>query len=214
MNSATDIGEHLYTLIKPHNIQYFISLKYNIRDKGKINRVRLNKLRNTNEVRNTHLNIRNFLTEAFKNISIFFFIEQNEAYHSGDIVCEGHFHSHILLGNIKEDHIIKPSSFLRRTLNKIDFVYFIDDYKKPYKVFYNDCDNITSKTIFTIKAILSRLDWLKDYKKAVDVREVYDLRNLLTKENKEDKDGGYLLKQIKNMGIDKIIDYSNSTYTK
>jgi len=46
------------------------------------------------------------------------------------------------------------------------------------------------------------------------VREVYDLRNLLTKENKEDKDGGYLLKQIKNIGIDKIIDYQNSTYTK
>lgn len=214
MNSATDIGEHLYALIKPHNIQYFISLKYNIRDKGKINRVRLNKLHDINEVRNTHLNIRNFLTEAFKNISIFFFIEQNEAYHSGDIVCKGHYHSHILLGNIEENHIIKPSSFLRRTLNKTDFVYFIDDYKKPYKVFYNDCDNITDKTIFTIKAILSRLDWLKDYKKAVDVREVYDLRNLLTKENKEDKDGGYLLKQIKNMGIDKIIDYSNSTYTK
>lgn len=214
MNSATNIGEHLYTLIKPHNIQYFISLKYNIRDKGKINRVRLNKLRDINEARNTHLNIKNFLTEAFKDISIFFFIEQNETYYSGDIVCKGHFHSHILLGNIKEDCIIKPSSFLRRTLNKTDFVYFIDDYKKPYKVFYNDCDNITGKTIFAIKAVLSKLEWLKDYKKAVDVREVYDLKNLLTKENKEDKDGGYLLKQIKNMGIDKIIDYQNSTYTK
>ncbi|WP_295533324.1 hypothetical protein [Synechococcus sp. UW140] len=214
MNSATDIGEHLYTLIKPNNIQYFISLKYNIWDKGKINKVRLNKLRNINEVGNTHLNIKNFLTEAFKDISIFFFIEQNEAYHSGDIVYKGHYHSHILLGNIKEAQIIKPSSFLRRTLNKTDFVYFTDDYKKPYKVFYDDCDNIVDKSIFTIKAVLSRLEWLRDYKKAVDVRSVYDLKNLLTKEDKEDKDGGYLLKQIKNMGIDKIIDFQNSTYTK
>ena len=214
MNSATDIGEHLYTLINPHNIQYFISLKYNIRDKGKINRVRLNKLRDIKEVRNTHLNIKNFLTEAFKDISIFFFIEQNETYYSGDIVCKGHYHSHILLGNIEEEQIIKPSSFLRRTLNKTDFVYFIDDYKNPYKVFYDDCDNIINKSIFTIKAVLSRMEWLRDYKKAVDVRSVYDLRNLLTKEDKEDKDGGYLLKQIKNTGIDRIIDYQNSTYKK
>ncbi len=212
MKTATDIGEHLYSLIKPHNIQYFISLKYNIRDKGKINRERLNKLYNIDEVRKTHLNIKNFLTEAFGDISIFFFIEQNEAYHSGDIICKGHYHTHILL-NINSN-TIKPTAFLRRTLNKTAFVYFIDDYKKPYKVFYKDCDNTTDKAIFTIKAVLSRLDWLKDYKKAVDVRNVYDLRNLLTKEDKEDTDGGYLLKQIKNIGIDKIIDYHNSSYTK
>jgi len=213
MKTASDIGEHLYSLMKPHNIQYFMSLKYNIMDKGKINRARLDKLYNIDEVRKTHLNIRNFLKEAFGDIIIFFFIEQNEAYHSGDIICNGHYHTHILL-NIENFNTIKPSAFLRRTLNKTAFVYFIDDYKKPYKVFYKDCDNITDKAIFAIKAVLSRLEWCKDYKKAVDVRKVYDLRNLLTKEDKEDTDGGYLLKQIKNMGIDKIIDYKNSNYTK
>lgn len=198
------LGNHLYNIIKSHSIGYFISLQYPLyNDKG-IDEEMKYKLFDICEVRRTHKIIKNFLMEAFsRDLSMFFFIERNKSFNKNDIKCRGHYHSHMLLETIQDYHIEEPSSFLRRVMNKDGLIPISNRV-------YTDLED---KKVDCIEAVLNRCEWLKGYDDAIDIKHITNLKNLLTKDDIDDEDGGYLLKQIgKKCDIDEVIDYTNSSY--
>ncbi|NBX71289.1 hypothetical protein EBQ91_00010 [bacterium] len=198
------LGNHLYNIIKSHSIGYFISLQYSLYDDNGINKEKKTKLYDISEVRRTHKIIKNFFMEAFsRDLSMFFFIERNKSFNIDDVTFIGHYHSHILLETIQDYHIEEPTSFLRRVMNKDGLIPISN------RVY----DDIEDKKIDCIEAVLNRCEWLQGYNDAINIQPITNLKNLLTKEDEDDEDGGYLLKQIgKNNDIDKVIDYNNSSY--
>ena len=198
------LGNHLYNIIKSHSIGYFISLQYPLYNDNGIDEEMKYKLFDICEVRRTHKIIKNFLMEAFsRDLSMFFFIERNKSFNKNDIKCRGHYHSHILLETIQDYHIEEPSSFLRRVMNKDGLIPISNRV-------YTD---IEDKKVDCIEAVLNRCEWLKGYDDAIDIKHITNLKNLLTKDDIDDEDGGYLLKQIgKKCDIDEVIDYTNSSY--
>jgi len=198
------LGNHLYNIIKSHSIGYFISLQYPLYNDNGIDEEMKYKLFDICEVRRTHKIIKNFLMEAFsRDLSMFFFIERNKSFNKNDIKCRGHYHSHMLLETIQDYHIEEPSSFLRRVMNKDGLIPISNRV-------YTD---IEDKKIDCIEAVLNRCEWLKGYDDAIDIKHITNLKNLLTKDDIDDEDGGYLLKQIgKKCDIDEVIDYTNSSY--
>ena len=198
------LGNHLYNIIKSHSIGYFISLQYPLYNDNGIDEEMKYKLFDICEVRRTHKIIKNFLMEAFsRDLSMFFFIERNKSFNKNDIKCRGRYHSHMLLETIQDYHIEEPSSFLRRVMNKDGLIPISNRV-------YTD---IEDKKIDCIEAVLNRCEWLKGYDDAIDIKHITNLKNLLTKDDIDDEDGGYLLKQIgKKCDIDEVIDYTNSSY--
>lgn len=198
------LGNHLYNIIKSHSIGYFISLQYPLYNDNGIDEEMKYKLFDICEVRRTHKIIKNFLMEAFsRDLSMFFFIERNKSFNKNDIKCRGHYHSHMLLETIQDYHIEEPSSFLRRVMNKDGLIPISNRV-------YTD---IEDKKVDCIEAVLNRCEWLKGYDDAIDIKHITNLKNLLTKDDIDDEDGGYLLKQIgKKCDIDEVIDYTNSSY--
>ena len=198
------LGNHLYNIIKSHSIGYFISLQYPLYNDNGIDEEMKYKLFDICEVRRTHKIIKNFLMEAFsRDLSMFFFIERNKSFNKNDIKCRGHYHSHMLLETIQDYHIEEPSSFLRRVMNKDGLIPISNRV-------YTD---IEDKKVDCIEAVLNRCEWLKGYDDAINIKHITNLKNLLTKDDIDDEDGGYLLKQIgKKCDIDEVIDYTNSSY--
>lgn len=198
------LGNHLYNIIKSHSIGYFISLQYPLYNDNGIDEEMKYKLFDICEVRRTHKIIKNFLMEAFsRDLSMFFFIERNKSFNKNDIKCRGHYHSHMLLETIQDYHIEEPSSFLRRVMSKDGLIPISNRV-------YTD---IEDKKVDCIEAVLNRCEWLKGYDDAIDIKHITNLKNLLTKDDIDDEDGGYLLKQIgKKCDIDEVIDYTNSSY--
>jgi hypothetical protein len=198
------LGNHLYNIINTHSISYFISLQYPLYNDSGIDEEMKYKLFDINEVRRTHKIIKNFLMEAFsRDLSMFFFIERNKSFNKNDMTYRGHYHSHILLETIQDYHIDEPSSFLRRVMNKDGLIPIAN---RVYA-------DIEDKKIDCIEAVLNRCEWLKGYGDAINIKPITNLKNLLTKEDVDDEDGGYLLKQIgKKCDIDEVIDYTNSSY--
>ena len=198
------LGNHLYNIIKSHSIGYFISLQYPLYNDNGIDEEMKYKLFDICEVRRTHKIIKNFLMEAFsRDLSMFFFIERNKSFNKNDIKYRGHYHSHMLLETIQDYHIEEPSSFLRRVMNKDGLIPISNRV-------YTD---IEDKKVDCIEAVLNRCEWLKGYDDAINIKHITNLKNLLTKDDIDDEDGGYLLKQIgKKCDIDEVIDYTNSSY--
>ena len=119
------------------------------------------------------------------------------------MTCRGHYHSHMLLETIQDYHIDEPSSFLRRVMNKDGLIPISN---RVYA-------DIEDKKIDCIEAVLNRCEWLKGYGDAINIKPITNLKNLLTKEDVDDEDGGYLLKQVgKKCDIGEVIDYTNSSY--
>jgi hypothetical protein len=205
-NTDKDVlGQSLTTIIN-RNISpcYFISIQYPIRDELKnIIPNRINELYDINAVRKNHKHISNLLREAFgQSLGMFFFVEANPDKELEDkTIVSGYYHSHIILDTI-QDHIFDEPN---RTLKK---VYYQSNNPIINRLYYNDRD----RHYDLITEVLKRSYWLKeaDPDEAICIKPIYNLQSFFIDPKKSNY--GYLLKQVDKLGINIVIDKSNSSF--
>jgi hypothetical protein len=199
------LGQSLATIIN-RNISpgYWISIQYPIRDELKnIIPNRINELYDINAVRKNHKHISNLLREAFgQSLGMFFFVEANPDKELEDqTIVPGYYHSHIILDTI-QDHIFDEPN---RTLKK---VYYQSPNPIINRLYYNDQDRYYD----LITKVLNNSYWLKeaDPDEAICIKPIYNLQSFFIDPKKPNY--GYLLKQVDKLGINIVIDKSNSSF--
>jgi len=204
-NTDKDVlGQSLTTIIN-RNISpcYFISIQYPIRDElKKIIPNRINELYDINAVHKNHKHISNLLREAFgQSLGMFFFVEANPDKELEDkTIVSGYYHSHIILDTI-QDHIFDEPN---RTLKK---VYYQSNNPIINRLYYNDRD----RHYDLITEVLKRSYWLKNApKNAIEIEPIYNIQSLFI--DPKTPNYGYLLKQADKLGINILIDKSNSSF--
>ena len=201
------LGEHLYHIISASSPTYFISLRYNLRDKNNVfDSLRKEELYDIDKVRGTHHHINNLLREAFGDLMTFWFIERDKDF----IDKEGKqlrnkYSSHLILSTIQDDKIEEPTRTLKRVMREGTIPIECRAYT-----------DIEDKKIDCLDAVLRKAEWTgTTYDDAVDIEYISNLWGLLVEHPDPAKDykTGYLLKQInKKIDIDELIDKKNSSY--
>lgn len=198
-NTDKDVlGQSLTTIIN-RNISpcYFISIQYPI-----IIPNRINELYDINAVRKNHKHISNLLREAFcQSLGMFFFVEANPDKELEDkTIVPGYYHSHIILDTIQDRIFDEPN----RTLKKI---YYQSPNPIINRLYYNEQD----RHYDLITEVLKRSYWLKDAPdEAIKIKPIYNLQSFFIDPKKPNY--GYLLKQVDKLGINIVIDKSNSSF--
>lgn len=183
--------------------KYFASTDYAWRfDGGKLSKVEYNERFMTSKVKKTHRFIRNLVRKTFgSEIPMWFFIDRHSDTKNkeGDAVS-GRFHSHFYIGDISDDAITNPSSYL------MPLFYKEDESGIPINMRNVDIEGMK---LLLLDACLRQSKWIGKYPKALKL-DCVPPEEMKT-------NFYYCLNKINGKTLDKmdtVVDWGNSSFYK
>ena len=151
------------------------------------------------KVRKTHSFISKLIYKSFGDVPLWWFIERHDDYEDKDgNTKKGHFHSHLIIGNIDDEELENPSPYL------MPLFYKDDDIGIPIGMRSGDIDQMK---LLLLNACIRQAKWVGKHPASLKLDPIVltEFENVLT----------YCIKDIKKADdFNIVIDWENSSFYK